>query len=500
MTTGTIGGLLALQAVDHGGRPAIDDGDRSLDHASLDAAANAFGQQLLERGIMPGGRLAVLARPGLETVLAMYGCAKAGVVFCPVPASFTPYEVEKVLSAMAPDAAFVEPRFEPLLAQADCSNLIRVEPDAGARSQVAPPPCGPDDPAWILWTSGSTAFPKPALLPGRSATGSAHAYARAFRTGPEDSWLNFFPLFHVGGLEMVVLHALAAGARLRLMPDGFDPADAMRIIDEERITRCGGFDVFWNKMRVDPLWSRTDFSSVGSAIVGGNLQTYDLLEEVGIELIVTGYGSTETSLVSITAPEERNRELRKLASGRILPGNEVRVVDTDTGREVPRGERGELTVRGPLLFLGYDGEESGAAFDDDGWFHTGDYGWVDDEDRVWWRGRFKQMVKSGGENVSCAEVQIAIETLCDEVVSAQVIGVPDETWGEAVVAFVEVREGHPFHGDGIRSRLRERLAGFKVPKSVFPMTNADWPLTLTGKVRREELVERAVRLRAVDDG
>jgi fatty-acyl-CoA synthase len=407
---------------------------------------------------------------------------------------FTPFELRKVFDAMDVDIAYVAAPFEPNLEEAGrgLEQLPRLAVDWQARADPpAPPAVDQETPWWILWTSGSTAFPKAAVIPHRSPLLSGYAYAAALRTGPDDSWINFFPFFHSGGLCMIVMHALAAGCRLRLMPAGFEPGEAIRIIRDERITRCGGFDVFWNRMRAHPDWADADFSSVGACTMGGNLRTYDLLESLGIRLIVTAYASTEASLASVTTPDETERETRMLANGTPTVGTEIIVVDPETGRTVPCGEPGEICVRGPLTFIGYDGSDVHSDFDSDGFFHSGDHGWIDADGRIWFRGRYKMMVKSGGENISCKEVEIALETLVSEVRSAQVVGVPDDEWGEVAVAFVELDTDAPLDEASVRTRLRSQLAAFKIPKRFYVVERGAWPVTATGKVRRDVLVEHA---------
>jgi fatty-acyl-CoA synthase len=470
---------------------AIDDGSRVITWGELPRAAAAVAAD-----ITGASRVGVVAGPTIETLLVLYGCAQAGAVYCPVPVMFTPFELSKVFDSMNVDVAYVAPAFEQNLTEArwDADRLPRLVVDWTARADPPTPPVVDQEaPWWILWTSGSTAFPKAAVIPHRSPLLSGYAYAAALRTGPDDSWINFFPFFHSGGLCMIVMHALAAGCRLRLMPAGFEPGEAIRIIRDERITRCGGFDVFWNRMRAHPEWANADFSSVGACTMGGNLQMYDLLESLGIPLIVTAYASTEASLASATMPSESDRSMRMLANGTPTAGTDVIIVDPESGGRVRPGVPGEICVRGPLTFVGYDGSDvtEPDGIDGEGFFHSGDHGWIDEAGRVWFRGRYKMMVKSGGENISCKEVEIALETLVSEVRSAQVVGVPDAEWGEIAVAFVELDEDVPIDDESIRTRLRTQLAPFKIPKRFHVVERGQWPVTQTGKVRRDVLVDRA---------
>jgi fatty-acyl-CoA synthase len=250
-------------------------------------------------------------------------------------------------------------------------------------------------------------------------------------------------------------------------------------------------------MRSHPEWIEADFSSLSACTFGGNLQTYDLLESIGVPLVMAVYASTEGSFVTATMPDETDREMRKLTNGRPTSGTEVRIIDPVTGAQLPTDVGGEICFRGPFMFLGYDGETPDNTFDSTGFFHSGDYGWLDEGGRLWYRGRYKMMVKSGGENLSCKEVEIALETTCEEVVSAQVVGIPDDEWGEIAVAFLELSSGATVDPRSIRTRLRDRIAAFKAPKHFFEVAPGEWPLTLTGKVKRDELVERALHERSL---
>ena len=206
---------------------------------------------------------------------------------------------------------------------------------------------------------------------------------------------------------------------------------------------------------------------------------------------------SEAGLASLTRGDDTDRDGRKFSNGHPTYGTEIRIIDPETKRDVPVGERGEIWTRGPYQSLGYlDGDGPDETFDAEGWVHSGDLGWLDEDGRVYFRGRLKHMVKTGGENVSCREVEMALENLCEGVLNAQVVGAPDPEWGEAVVAFVELHPDATFDAAKIKDVLKKHLASFKTPKEYIQVQTDQWPMTGTGKIQRAELEKQAASVRA----
>jgi fatty-acyl-CoA synthase len=199
------------------------------------------------------------------------------------------------------------------------------------------------------------------------------------------------------------------------------------------------------------------------------------------------YGLSETCAIFATHYFNTPRELLKESTGRLLPGNQLRVVDPDSGRILGAGESGELVVRGPTLMDHYVGLTPEQCFDSDGFFHTGDAGWFDDDGFLHWTGRRSEMIKTGGANVSPAEIEVALRA-CQPVKLARVLGRPDARLGEVAVLCVVLREGAAATADDLRSFLRERLAPYKVPKEILFMSEGEVPMTASDtKVRDDEL-------------
>jgi fatty-acyl-CoA synthase len=490
----SISSLLAMVAKQRPDQLAVSDGVREMTWRELDETSAAFALQL--RGCK---RLAAIARGTLEMLIAMYGSARAHVEFCPIPTPYTPVELKMAFDRLAVDAVFTTEPFEERLTEAGYSPayLRRVKPDWTARApSFVLPGRSVEDVLWIIWTSGSTSTPKAALIPERAALLEGFAYAREMNTGPQDKWLNFLPFFHLSGTWLSI-HSLAAQCAQQLMPNGFEAREALRAITHGGVSRIGGYEVFWTRLRALPEWNGADLSGLTAVGMSGNLSLYDMLEGIGVPLITQMYGSTEAGFASLTRREDTEREGRKYSNGHPTHGTEVRIVDPETKRAVAAGQKGEIWTRSPFQALGYlEGDDPANVFDAEGWVHSGDLGWLDEAGRLYFRGRLKHMVKSGGENVSCREVEIALETLCKDVLTAQVVGAPDPGWTEVVVAFVELRSGTSLDVEAIQTTLRKSLAPFKIPKEYVHVEAGKWPMTGNGKIQRNELEKIAASVRA----
>ena len=473
---------------------AVSDGVRELTWRELDEAASAFAEQL--KGYK---RVAAVAGATLEMLLAMYGCARAHVAYCPMPTPYTAVELKMAFDRLQVDAVFATEPFDTRITEAGYGpeRLRRVTPDWTARApSYVIPWRSPEDVAWIMWTSGSTATPKAVLVPERAPLLAGFAYAREMNTGPKDKWLNFMPFFHLSG-TWLSLHALAAECANRLMPNGFDPREALDAIANEGVSRFGGFDLTWKRMQELPAWKDTDFSGLTAVNVPSSAMVYNMAEQLGVPIITLIYGLTEAGLACLTRRNDTDRAARKASNGHPTHGTEIRIVDPETKRDMPVGGRGEIWIRGPYQSLGYlDGDDSAQTFDAEGWVHSGDLGSLDKDGRLYFGGRLKHMVKSGGENVSCREVETALETLCPDVLTAQVVGAPDPDWGEAVMAFVELHPGAILSADKIKDVLKKNLAPFKIPKEYIQVQAGQWPMTGSGKVQRADLEKTAASVRA----
>lgn len=352
----------------------------------------------------------------------------------------------------------------------------------------------PDEVCNILFTSGSTAFPKGAMHAHSSLLGiGAHLMGKTCRLSTESRLLCFFPFYHIAGCVYFTLGALTGGNFL--YTHEFQPEKVMEVIETEKINLYCGFDAHFNALATHPNYGAYDLSTIERVVLATGPVWYDRCRDVfpSAELIAHHYGFTEGTGVSMM-PDVADEEKRKYTNGRPWPGVSVKAADPASGAALPPDTPGELCLKGWTLFKGYykSPEETEKAFDPEGFFHTGDYGWIDEDGFVVYRGRFKMMIKTGGENVSEREVEVFLESI-PGVKAVQVIGLPDEKWGEAVTAVIEPSEGSGLTFEQVVEHCRKSLAGFKIPKRVLFITAQEWPLLGAGKVDKKQLKEWAGR-------
>jgi fatty-acyl-CoA synthase len=269
----------------------------------------------------------------------------------------------------------------------------------------------------------------------------------------------------------------------------FVPDEIIQIIQEEKISQFGGFDAHFNAIQNHPDFKKYDLSSVKFILLAVGPEWYDKIDDIfpGAQIIAHHYGFTEGTGVS-QMPHETDYEVRKYTNGRPWPGIEVKVVDPATGQTRPPNEAGEICLRGWSRLQEYykNPEENRKAIDSDGFFHSGDYGWMDEKGNLAYRGRYKMMIKTGGENVSEREVEMFLEGL-PGIRSVQVIGLPDPTWGEAVTAVIEKSAGAELTKEEVIDYCKGKIAGFKIPKKVLFIEESQWPLLGAGKVDKNKL-------------
>jgi fatty-acyl-CoA synthase len=486
-------------------------------------------------GITRGKHIGVLHPNDIIVQILHYSSACLGTVYVPVNTMFSPRDLRYILGHADISMLFVGGKYRdrpiaeiliealPELRQMDGPNLVLpehpklrwiVQVDPGKPLSAAfvtmdelekagaekPLPfvnkeIKPEDISHLVYTSGSTAFPKGALLTHRGMVNGAFWWGEALTLSSSDRYLALLPFSHTGGLIVSSMDTLLRGGCLNIV-ESIDPIEVMEIVQREKITGMGAFDAILHRILEHPERSKYDLSSwqKTSSFSGA---PYDRRIEAGISHAVCFYALTEASNpVSIVMPDEKRHNIRRNSNGRPLPGVEVRIVSLETEEELPPGIQGEVRFRGWNRLVGYykpgPDETPEKVFDRDGFFRTGDYGYLDDEGYLYITGRYKDIIKTGGENVSPLEVE---NFLCDEVpgvVMAQVVGVPDELWEQAVTAFIEVKPGINYTAHDIIKICKEKLTAFKVPKHVFFIGPEDWPMTSTSKIRKNELRNLAI--------
>jgi acyl-CoA synthetase (AMP-forming)/AMP-acid ligase II len=352
-----------------------------------------------------------------------------------------------------------------------------------------PVPESDNQAGYLMFTSGSSAAPKAALIEHQAALGVGHYAGKRLGLRPGHRFLNISPFYHTGGLVLGMLNPHQYGATVRVT-EGYDHELMVSNMMKDDSDVLIGFDVVTMRLvRAGQQQGRVPFSKV---ISGPGFPVYDELTALGIDHVII-YGMTELSNFAAISSSADPHAVRRQTNGHPLPGVEFRIVDHESRRPVPIGQLGEIQVRGWVTMLGYyrSGGQVDPMVDEEGFFSTGDHGRLDDEGRVTYLGRYSAMVKTGGENVSQAEVEDFLMREIPGVRQAAVIGVPDELWGEAVVAFVELDDTAVTRDPAkLRELCRGRIAGYKIPKQIHVVSRDEWPVTPTGKILKPMLADR----------
>ena len=508
----TVGALLRRTAAEVPDRTALVSGvpgqqDRRWTYASLLADAERCAWSLLE-WFSPGDRVAVWAPNIPEWVVLEIGAALAGVVLVTVNPAYRPAELAYVLRQSGASGLFLTREFRgnPMLAtfesvQPDLPALEhRVvfddEWDAfcemGVPGQGELPEVAPDDAAQIQYTSGTTGFPKGALLHHRGIVNNGRLCAQRFEVRDGDVWINPMPLFHTGGCVLGALGSVSARAtHIPILL--FDPAMVLALIESERGNVMGAVPTMLIALMEHPDFHRRDLSSLRSVLSGGSTVPADLVRRIestlGVRFGIV-YGQTESSPVITQTRLDDSPDDKALTIGQPLPQTEVKIVDPATGDVVPVGVVGELCTRGYLVMKGYYEmpEATAEAIDADGWLHTGDLCSMDERGYCTVEGRLKDMIIRGGENIYPREIEELLFTH-PGVADVAVVGIPDDKWGEIVGAFIR-RSGEVGEAE-LRSFVRERLAPQKAPERWWFVD--EFPLTPSGKVQKFVLREKAVK-------
>jgi len=348
----------------------------------------------------------------------------------------------------------------------------------------------PDGTAYIMYTSGTTGFPK-GVMQGHNAIRNVFDNGNRFGVTPADAILDYLPLFHAFAVYTALLLSPATGARHILMR-AFDAGEALRLIEAERATMINGFDTHYKDLLEHPTRAGRDLSSLRSGVLAAGMLSTELIARRAQVLMrtMTGYGMTEIGVGVTGSFLDTDEETRVTTSGWPLNGYEVRIVDPVSGAEQPAGQIGEICVRGYQVMQGYykKPEETAKTIDADGWLHTGDSGVVRDDGCLRFLGRYKDLLKVGGENVDPTEVEGAL--LADpRINNVAVVGVPDPRLAEVPVAFVIREPGATLTEDDVLAVCRGHIASFKIPRHVFFVEA--FPMTGSGKIQKFLLREDA---------
>ncbi|MEA3012541.1 MAG: fatty-acyl-CoA synthase [Sphingomonadales bacterium] len=476
---------------------ALKFGAEALSYAALDARASRLANALIALGVRPGDRVAVLMLNRLELVEAYFGILRAGAVCVPVNFRLVAQEVAYILEnsgatiVICDGVSGVPERPDLVVVTTDGGPAARRYEALLAAAPSAPPQIAASehDPAFIMYTSGTTGRPKGAVLSHLNLLMNSMNMIAMLEIGRSDRcWLAGLPLFHIGGLNGILPFLHLGGTSIILPSGDFDPADTVAIMERERVTSCFFVPTQWQAICAVPDIARSRLclqrvSWGASTITAATLAT--ITDTFPGVRTYNAFGQTEMS--SITCVMRVDEAPAKAASiGRPVSGVEARLVDAE-GRDVAPGEAGEIIYRGPTVMLGYwNDPEATAEAMRDGWFHSGDMSRVDEEGFHFLVDRKKDMIISGGENIYCPEVEAAIAAHPD-VRDVAVIGLPHPKWVETPVAIVVAADGASLDAEAIIAWCRGLLASYKKPTRVHFI--ASLPRNASGKVLKPKLRE-----------
>jgi fatty-acyl-CoA synthase len=517
----TIGANLELTAARFPDRDALVDRQQQvrLTYAELDAEVDRLARGLIAAGIVKGDRVGIWAPNRSEWVLVQYATAKLGAILVNVNPAYRTHELAYALRqagvrllvsaaelktsdyrAMVDEVRAELPALERtvFLDTGDWDELLEsgaaVEPGAVADRGAA---LSFDDPINIQFTSGTTGFPKGATLSHHNILNNGFFVAELLGYTEADRVAVPVPLYHCFGMVMGNLACTSHGACIVDPAPAFEPGATLEAVEAERCTSLYGVPTMFIAELDHPDFATRDLGSLRTGIMAGSPCPVEVMKRVQRDMnmgeVAICYGMTETSPVSTQTRRDDSFERRVSTVGRPGPHVEVKVVDATTGLEVPRGEAGELCTRGYSVMLGYWGqpEQTAEVLDEAGWMHTGDLATMDDEGYCNIVGRIKDMVIRGGENVYPRELEEFLYRHPD-IADVQVVGVPDERFGEELCAWVRLRDGATLAEGDVREYCRGRLAHFKVPRYVLFVD--EFPMTVTGKVQKFKIREESIRL------
>lgn len=529
----TIADKLDIAAEKFTHKEAVVFRNERITYGELRKRSEAFAGGLLRLGVKKGDKVSLWLPNWPEFLYASYAVARLGAVQVPINTRFKPREMEYVvgqsdsttlifaesfgnsnyiemIDEICPEWSTSSPGKLNSPKLPDLKNLICVGkqnyPGAfsfnGLMEEGAKVPVeevrkiqrevDPDAPALILYTSGTTGFPKGAVH-CHNVNRMATDIASRMGVTQNDRIMIYLPLFHTFGYYMGPLVATVVGATYILM-ELFDPGQILRLIEQEKATILHGFDTHYHDILRHPDFGRYNLSSLRTGLFPAGLpNVVSLVKETWQKLChtVSAYGMTETMANNVLSFLDDPLENRSEITGYPMPGMELKIIDPATNETLPPNTPGELCIRGYSIMQCYykKPEETAKAIDKDGWFHTGDMAMLTSKGYLKFMGRFKEMLKVGGENVDAIEVEAYIQEH-PAVSVAKIIGVPDPRLNEVAMAFIQLREGFNCSEQEIIQFCKGKIANFKIPRYVRFIK--EFPMTSSGKVQKFKLREEAI--------
>jgi fatty-acyl-CoA synthase len=481
-----------------------------------------IARALLAAGAGKDSRVGVLMSNRPEFVAAAFGIALAGAVTVVLSTFSTAHELEHLLKISGISILLYEPRvsrkdFDAVLAEVEPAintrrplwsarfpflrTVVSLEQESWSQflrgGQSLPPALmeaaaalvKPSDAAIVFFSSGTTGLPKGILHSQRAAAIQWWRWPRVLGvTGETRCWTaNGF--FWSGQFSMILGCGLSCGGTVVLQPT-FEPEEALELMQQERVTIPLAWPHQWAKLEAAANWQTVDLGSLRYVDPRSPLARHPTVKTTNHWYETPAYGATETFTIVAACPGFQPGPGREHLQGPVLPANTVKIIDPFSGAIVPRGARGEIAVKGPTLMLGYLGIPRDETLDAEGFFRTGDGGYLDESGQLFWEGRLSDIIKTGGANVSPREID-SLLAAHPGIKLSRTVGIPHETLGEMVVACLVLHDGATLDETQIRNFLRERLASYKVPRRVLFFAPGEIAMTGSDKVKADELIRRA---------
>jgi fatty-acyl-CoA synthase len=523
----TIGVNFDRTVAAHGNREAMVDcvADRRWTYRELADEVTAVALGLLGLGVAKGDRVGIWSPNRAEWTIVQYATAKIGAILVNINPAYRTHELEYVLNqadirTLVSAQSFKTSDYAAMIDEVrpNCAALLDVvllDSDGWTRLVAAGQTDDPaklaeiadtltaDDPINIQYTSGTTGFPKGATLSHHNILNNGFFVGELCGYTETDRICIPVPFYHCFGMVMGNLAATSHGACMVIPAPGFEPSATLAAVAAESCTSLYGVPTMFIAELAAPDFESYELGSLRTGIMAGSPCPVEVMKQVidrmGMTEVSICYGMTETSPVSTQTRRDDSLDRRVSTVGQVGPHIEVKIVEPDTGYTVPRGTPGELCTRGYSVMLGYwnQPDRTAESIDQARWMHTGDLAVMDDAGYVNITGRIKDMVIRGGENVYPREIEEFLYTHPD-VLDAQVIGVPDARYGEELMAWIRLRPGAAeLTAEALREFCNGKLAHYKIPRYVHVVD--EFPMTVTGKVRKVEMRERAVALLAEQD-
>ncbi len=517
----TIGANFERTVAAHGDREALVEvaTGRRWTYSQLNADIDALARGLMAAGVEVGDRVGIWAPNCAEWTITQFATAKIGAILVNVNPAYRTHEfayavnqsgMRLLISAVAFKSSDYRSMVEETAAQ--CRGLERTvyidTPgwttliDEGARVsdeelQERMRGLHPEDAINIQYTSGTTGYPKGATLSHRNILNNGYFVTDLINFTEADRLCIPVPFYHCFGMVMGNLGCTTHGACMVIPGPGFDPAQTLATVAAEKCTGVYGVPTMFIAMQNDPTFADHDLSTLRTGVMAGAICPVEVMRRCVVEMNMTEvsicYGMTETSPVSTQTRADDDLERRTATIGRVHPHVEIKILNPLTGATVERGETGEFCTRGYSVMLGYwdDPDKTAESIDADGWMHTGDLAVMREDGYCNIVGRIKDMVIRGGENIYPREIEEFLYAHPD-IEDVQVIGVPDQKYGEELCAWIKMKADRPpLDADSVRAYATGKLAHDKIPRYVTVVE--EFPMTVTGKIRKVEMRARSAR-------